>query len=177
MAAANQASSVRSYTVLLFGNFARMMGDLAAALGHERTIAGFPGVGGRIDDEAVSYVLFTQQPTIVGELGTSSGRAQAVADPLRGAGFPTNLEARVDEWLASHAALVVPVTASIVAAGGTAAEVVKRKDLLQVATDATRTLVRTQQRSSHLVIDRKRAASSPRDAQVVLRLLLVPSAP
>jgi 2-dehydropantoate 2-reductase len=46
MAAAQQIGSLPAGTVMLFGNFAGMTEELAATVGTQRTVAGFPGVGG-----------------------------------------------------------------------------------------------------------------------------------
>jgi len=154
MAAAAQAARSLADTVLLFGNFAGMLTDLGAVLGTERALAGFPGVGGRIEaDGLVTYVLIEQQPTVVGSLGASGETAEAVAVSLRKAGFRTNKERDVGGWLASHAALVVPMAAAIKAVGGRAELLAERRDLLELTVRATRAIYRSQRDHGQLAIN------------------------
>lgn len=151
-AAVQEAASVRADTVLLFGNFAGMTSELAATIGPDRVIAGFPGVGGRLDADVVVYVMIRQQQTVVGPLDTAGvERAQAIASLLRGAGFPVVLKSDVDGWLSSHAALVVPMAAAIRAAGGQASVLADRGDLLRLAVRATRAVYRDQRNRRRLV--------------------------
>jgi ketopantoate reductase len=139
---------------MLFGNFAGMTGELGDALHGHNVIAGFPGVGGRLEvDGAITYLLIKQQPTVVGPLGATAETAEAVADALQKAGFPTTKEPDMQGWLASHAALVVPMAAAIMAAGGQAAALAARKDLLRLAVRATTATYRAQRKRGRLVID------------------------
>jgi 2-dehydropantoate 2-reductase len=155
MAAAEQAARTLAANVLLFGNFAGMLTDLGAVIGTDRALAGFPGVGGKVEaDGLVTYVLIEQQPTVVGSIGAAGEKAQALAVSLRKAGFRTTNERDVDGWLASHAALVVPMAAAIKAAGGRADVLAERKDLLQLAVHATSAIYREQRNRAQLVINR-----------------------
>jgi 2-dehydropantoate 2-reductase len=154
MAAAQQVAHLRAGTVMLFGNFAGMTRDLAAMVGSQRTVAGFPGVGGRVDSDLVTYVLIKQQPTAVGGIarGGAAGVEQ-IATSLREAGIPVRVEDEMEAWLASHAALVVPIAAAITAAGGSASSLAGRKDLLQPAVRATRAIYQAQRRRGVLVVN------------------------
>lgn len=151
--AAGEVSLVAADAVMLFGNFAGLLKDLAAQAGMDRTIVGFPGVGGRLVDGSVEYVLVDQQPTMVGQIRESSRRAEDIAVCLRAAGFATRVEPDVEGWLGSHAALVVPLAAAIVAAAGSAAALSRRNDLLRAAARATRGIYLAQQRGGRLVIN------------------------
>ncbi len=153
-AAAEQAALVSATAVMLFGNYAGMVGALSAAAGRGRAVvAGFPGVGGRIDGGAVTYSLIAQQPTTVGAAdgGLVEG-PRSIARMLREAGFPTHVERDMEGWLASHAALVVPMAAAVTAAGGHADTLAGRPDLLRAAVRATRASYRAQRRRGRLVI-------------------------
>jgi 2-dehydropantoate 2-reductase len=149
-----QVSRASAATVLLFGNYAGMTAELAAAAGPERAVlAGFPGAGGRIDGGTVTYSLIARQPTVVGPAaGGSPEGPRAIAGILHGAGFPTRVQADMEGWLGSHAALVVPMAAAIRAAGGRAEALARRPDLLSAAVRATRASYRAQQRLGRLVI-------------------------
>jgi hypothetical protein len=99
---------------LFFGNFAGMVADLGATIGRDRALAGFPGVGGRIErDGSVTYVVIGQQPTVVGTIGGTIEAAQSAATTLVKPGFPTKLEPDINRWLGSHAALVAPMAAAV----------------------------------------------------------------
>lgn len=154
VATVEQAALVSTAAVMLFGNYAGMVAALAAAAGPDRTIVvGFPGVGGRIDGDGITYVLIEQQPTTVGPVaGCALDTPRAIAGMLREAGFPTHVERDMEGWLASHAALVVPMAAAIRAAGGQADALAGRPDLLRPAVAATRASYRAQQRRGRLVI-------------------------
>lgn len=94
---------------MLFGNTAGMTARLATLFGAGRVIPGFPGVVGGCEGDAVTYTISKQQPTVMGALsGGPAGPLGAVAEALRSAGFPTDVERDVEGWLASRAALVVP---------------------------------------------------------------------
>jgi 2-dehydropantoate 2-reductase len=151
MSAARQVGDIAAGTVLLFGNYAGMTAELAAACGRERTAAGFPGVGGRIDNGVLTYTLIAQQPTVVGTIGCSRVVALPLAASLRQAGFPTRVENDMEGWLGTHAALVVPMAAAIQAAGGQADALLRRPDLLRLAVRATRAIYWAQRRAGRLV--------------------------
>ena len=143
MLAANEAARSSAVAALFFGNFAGMVANLGASVGIDRALAGFPGVGGRIEpDGAVTYLSIGQQPTVVGTIGAPDGAAQATAVTLRAAGFPTTLEPDIDRWLGSHAALVAPMAAAVKAAGGRADVLANRHDLLRLAAHATKAIYR-----------------------------------
>jgi 2-dehydropantoate 2-reductase len=154
MAAAEQVAHLPAGTVMLFGNFAGMTGDLAATVGPQRTVVGFPGVGGRVDGDLVTYVLIKQQPTVVGGIAGGVGAGvEPIARCLRETGIPVRVEDEMDAWLASHAALVVPIAAAITAAGGSASSLARRKDLLQKAVRATQAIYQAQRRGGVLVVN------------------------
>lgn len=61
------------------------------AVGVERLLIGFPGVGGTLEDTIVKYVIVPRflQPTTLGEPdGRLTVRLQHVATEFRRAGFP-----------------------------------------------------------------------------------------
>jgi 2-dehydropantoate 2-reductase len=152
--AADQAARTTTGAVMLFGNFAGMTSDLGAAVGRDRAVAGFPGVGGRLEgDGVVTYLPIAQQPTVVSTIGAADEKAVAIALRLRQAGFRTKIEHDMVGWLASHAALVVPIAAAIRAAGGRADALASRKDLLRLAVRATSATYRAQRSDGRLVVN------------------------
>ncbi len=150
--AAVQGGRSNADAALFFGNFAGMIADLGESIGRDRALAGFPGVGGRIElDGSVTYVVIGQQPTVVGTIGGANEAALSTATTLRAAGLPTKLEPDIDRWLGSHAALVAPMAAAVKAAGGQADVLAERRDLLRMAAQATRAIYRHQRGRGELV--------------------------
>jgi 2-dehydropantoate 2-reductase len=154
MSAAEQVGRAGAGTVMLFGNYAGSTAELGAACGAQRVVAGFPGVGGRMDSDGLTYTLIDQQPTVVGAIRGPRESALEIAADLRRAGFPTRVEPDMDGWLGTHAALVVPMAAAIKAAGGQSDALAARGDLLRLAVTATRATYRAQRRQGRLVADR-----------------------
>ena len=103
--------------VLFFGNTANRQADLAATLG-ERALFGFPAAGGTRVGPVVTYVLISQQKTMLGEPdGTTSPRVQHLQGVLNEAGFPTVISANIEDWLMAHAAFVVPIAFALYRVG------------------------------------------------------------
>jgi 2-dehydropantoate 2-reductase len=94
---------------------------LIQAVGRERVLLGFAGAGGTREGHVVTTIMLSgeSQPTTIGELdGRTTPRLEAVTEALRGAGFPTAIEAHMDAWLKTHVALVSPIANAIYLAGG-----------------------------------------------------------
>ena len=175
--AAAQAGRSNAIDALFFGNFAGMIPELGASIGSYRALAGFPGVGGRMErDGSVTYVVIGQQPTVVGTIGGSDKAAQSTATTLLEAGFPTKLEPDINRWLGSHAALVAPMAAAVKAAGGRAEVLADRRDLLRMAGRATRAMYR-HERGLGACREREPAPAVPGHAGVVRRPVLVARTP
>ena len=103
--------------VLFFGNTANRQAELTAALG-ERAVFGFPAAGGTRDGPVVTYVLISQQKTMLGEPdGTTSPRVRHLQSVLDEAGFPTLISANIEDWLMAHAAFVVPIAFALYRVG------------------------------------------------------------
>jgi 2-dehydropantoate 2-reductase len=108
-------------SILFLVNNAAGPDDLVAALGRERVLLGFPGAGGAREGHVVRYSLVSgkAQKTTVGELdGQTAPRLRAIASALESAGFAVAIEPRMDAWLRTHAALIVPAALGILMAGG-----------------------------------------------------------
>ena len=103
--------------VLFFGNTANRQAELRSALG-DRAVFGFPAAGGTLKGPAVTYVLISQQKTMLGEPdGTSSPRVRHLQSVLNEAGFPTLISANIEDWLLAHAAFVVPIAFALYRVG------------------------------------------------------------
>jgi 2-dehydropantoate 2-reductase len=111
-------AAIPAPVVVTLSNLAGQAEAVAARIGVERTIYGFPGVGGTCLPDGVHYVEIAQQPTTIGRAG---GREASVADDLRRAGFAVTVVDDPLGWLATHAVFVVGVGAAILTAGGSAA--------------------------------------------------------
>jgi len=99
-------------------------------VGHDRTLFGFPGVGGyRRDDGAISYIEIPQQPTT---LGRQQGREDIAEAVFRSAGFAVSTTADIDGWLKTHAVFIAATCVSINSCGGDAVKLAA--DRARVAT-------------------------------------------
>lgn len=104
---------------------------LIQAVGRERVLLGFAGAGGTRDGHVITTIILSgeSQPTTIGELdGQTTPRLEAIAEALRGAGFPTAIEAHMDAWLKTHVALVSPIANAIYLAGGSNYRLAKTPD-------------------------------------------------
>jgi 2-dehydropantoate 2-reductase len=112
--------------VLFMHAWAAGVGPLGAVIGHERVLLGSPTGGGTMDGDVVRYrassFLTRRVPLQIGEPdGHDSPRLERVVRMFRTAGINTRVEPRMDAWLKTHAAMVVPLGQAAAAAGGPAA--------------------------------------------------------
>ena len=124
--------------VLFFGNTGNRQAELTATLG-ERAVFGFPAAGGTRDGSVVTYVLISQQKTMLGEPdGTTSPRVRHLQSVLNDAGFPTLISANIEDWLIAHAAFVVPIAFALYRAGVNPARLAADPASLRLMVLATR---------------------------------------
>jgi len=91
---------------------------IADIVGRDRTLFGFPGVGGyRREDGAIEYIEIPQQPTT---LGRQPGQDEVVGEVFESAGFAVATVADMDGWLKTHAVFIAAACASINSCGGDA---------------------------------------------------------
>jgi len=102
-------------TVVTLSNAAGEARAVTAALGRERTVLAFPGVGGTRTMDGVEYHEIPQQPTTVGH---ADGLEQPVTADLEAAGFQVVVTRDMPDWLATHAVFITGIGAAILAAGG-----------------------------------------------------------
>ena len=104
--------------VVMMQNNSLDLAHVSDIVGHDRTLFGFPGVGGyRRDDGAISYIEIPQQPT---SLGRQQGREDIAGAVFRSAGFAVSTTADIDGWLKTHAVFIAATCASINSCGGDA---------------------------------------------------------
>ena len=106
-----------SHMVMMQNNSLELasVGDI---VGRDRTLFGFPGVGGyRRDDGAIEYIEIPQQPTT---LGWQQGREEIVGEVFKSAGFAVATTADMDGWLKTHAVFIAAICGSINSCGGDA---------------------------------------------------------
>lgn len=117
------ALAANRYTasMLFMLNNAAGPGQIIAALGCQRVLAGFPGAGGTRAGNMIRATVLpgVLQPTCIGELdGSSTPHVRQIAHVLKAAGFPTVIRRNMDAWLKTHAALVSPIANAIYMADG-----------------------------------------------------------
>jgi 2-dehydropantoate 2-reductase len=104
--------------VVMMQNNSLDLAHVSDIVGHDRTLFGFPGVGGyRRDDGAISYIEIPQQPTT---LGRQQGREDIAEAVFRSAGFAVSTTADIDGWLKTHAVFIAATCASINSCDGDA---------------------------------------------------------
>ena len=104
--------------IVMMQNNSLELASVGDIVGRDRTLFGFPGVGGyRRDDGAIEYIEIPQQPTT---LGQQRGREKTVQTALASAGFPVTTTADMDGWLKTHAVFIAGVGAAISTCGGDA---------------------------------------------------------
>lgn len=109
--------------VLFLLNWAAGPDPLAAVIGAERVLLGFPTLGGTMDGEVVRYrpaSLVTRLISMpIGEPdGRTTPRLERIRRTFRSAGLGAKNEPRIDAWLKTHAAFEVPLGQAVHAAGG-----------------------------------------------------------
>ena len=111
-------AGLQARQVVMMQNNSLDLANVSDVVGRDRTLFGFPGVGGyRRDDGAIEYIEIPQQPTT---LGRQQGREDIAAAALRSAGFAVDTTADMDGWLKTHAVFIAAMCASINACGGDA---------------------------------------------------------
>ena len=135
------AASEGTPSVMFFGNNAAGPGALAAALGRDRVLLGFPGAAAIPHDGAIQYVITSrgEQPTTIGELdGKRSPRIEAIASAMEEAGFPAAVCANMDAWLKTHVAKILPTGAALFYAGGQVQQLAANPEAIRLMVRAMR---------------------------------------
>ncbi|MCU1513675.1 MAG: Ketopantoate reductase [Microbacteriaceae bacterium] len=109
--------------VLFMLNWAAGPDYMAAAIGGERVLLGFPTEGGTMDGQVVRYrtssVLARLVSMPIGEPdGRSTPRLERIVQSFRSAGINAKTEPRMDTWLKTHAAFELPLGRAVHTAGG-----------------------------------------------------------
>ena len=118
-----EAIAAATGDVLFMVNWAAGAEPLAAKIGHDRVLLGFPAEGGTMDGDVVRYRAPTPLTRLVampiGEPeGRSTPRLRALVQTFRSAGIGAKAEPRMDAWLKTHAAFEQPLGQAVHAAGG-----------------------------------------------------------
>jgi 2-dehydropantoate 2-reductase len=113
----------RGGDVVFLLNWAAGPEPLGAVIGPERVLLGFGVGGGTMDGDVVRYraddFLTRRVPMPIGEPdGRATSRLERIVQTFRTAGINAKAEPRIDAWLKTHAAFVVPLGQAVIAAGG-----------------------------------------------------------
>jgi 2-dehydropantoate 2-reductase len=104
----------RILRILFFVNHACGSEFLFDAVGRGRTVLGFPGAAGSIEEGIDRYVEIREQPTVI------ESRAEDLGEILRRAGFRVSRVRDMDSWLRRHAAFVTAISGALYEAGADA---------------------------------------------------------
>ncbi len=111
-------ANTRIPTVLFLLNNAFGAKEFPAAIGDNRVVLGFPGVGGQREGATITYYVLPQQPTTLGEVsGQLTPRLRGLADLITATGHTVALSSHMDAWLKTHAVFVTSLTAALAACG------------------------------------------------------------
>ena len=113
---------------------------LAAALGTERVLLGFPSLGGVMDGDVVRYrretLVNRLAPMSIGEPdGRITPRLEALVRTLKSSGIAAKAEPRMDAWLKTHVAFVAPLSNAVRAAGSPVALAADREAIRVMVRD------------------------------------------
>ena len=128
--------------ILFLGNNPSGAGELVKALGRNRVVLGFGGVGGIKRGNTIYYYhrpgrLFGR--TFLGELdGGITPRLLDLVQALSEARLPGRIVPNMDAWLKSHAALFSPLALAVYGAGGDNYRLARTPDGLLLAVRAVR---------------------------------------
>lgn len=127
--------------VMFFGNSAAGPDELMQGLGGRRVLLGFPGAAAIEQNDYLRYVILDskEQPTTIGEVdGSESKRIDQIAHALRTAGFPVSTCDRMDAWLKTHAAEIVPTAFALYMAGNDLDELRRSRETMTLMVQAIR---------------------------------------
>lgn len=108
-------ATISAPVVVTLVNLADQTGVVAAAIGADRVVLGFAGVGGTRTPDGVTYRQVEQQATTI---GAADGREKGVVADLRATGLNVGTVPDMPGWLATHAVFIAGVGAAILEAGG-----------------------------------------------------------
>jgi len=106
------ASHKATPNILFMVNNPSGYADWVDAVGIDRLVLGFAGVGGTLIGHVVRYVVLSRflQPTTFGEFdGSTSLRLKEIMHVFRSAGFPTAFTSNMDAWQKTHVAWISPL--------------------------------------------------------------------
>ncbi len=148
--------------VVFFVNHACGSQLLIDALGRGRTVLGFPGAAGSIEDGIDRYVEVAEQPTVI------EAAAPDIVTLFRGAGFRVKAVRDMDSWLRRHAVLVTAACGALYEVGGDAPRLASDRAVL-------RTFVRAV-REGWAALDRLGVAPPPLALRAIFRWVPLPLA-
>jgi len=116
------AGNQHTPNILFLMNNAAGPAEMIEALGYERVLLGFPGVGGVREGYTVRCVAGTQRrkpQTVFGEpCGLLTPRLDEIAAVLTEAGFRPVVSKNIDAWLKAHVAVVSPMANALYMCAG-----------------------------------------------------------
>lgn len=136
------AANHQTPNLLFLGNNPIGLTEIVNAVGRERVLLGFGGVGGMRHGFTIRYYARPGRiygRTYLGELdGSASSRLINIAIALTEARLNPELVPNMDAWLKSHAALISPLALAVYSAGGDTYRLARTPDSLLLAVRAVR---------------------------------------
>jgi 2-dehydropantoate 2-reductase len=128
-------------SVMFMVNNAAGPEEMLDALGRDRVLLGFPGAAGVAEGGVLRFLITSarEQPTTIGEVdGSRSSRIQAIAEALKGAGFPVAICPNMDAWLKTHVSEISPTANALYMSGGDPNRLARTRDAMLLMLRAIR---------------------------------------
>lgn len=126
-------------TMLFLLNNAFGVQQYTQAIGCDRVVVGFPGIGGAREGSTIRYYVLPQQPTTLSEVGEQiTPRLRALGALFTATGHPVEMTRHIDAWLKTHAVFVTCVAAAITQVGGDNARLAQDRQLVATMVQAIR---------------------------------------
>jgi len=136
------AANGHTPNVVFMGNNAAGPWAWVEALGRERVVLGFGGAGGVRRGPVIRCVAASGEKQAAVTLGEIGGRATPrlahIAAAFEGAGIPVRTSPKMDAWLKTHVALILPIALSIYLAGGDNYRLARTRDGIVLGIRAVR---------------------------------------
>ena len=148
-------SQNRSPSVVFMVNTASGYEDWVRALGARRVMLGFVFAGGRREGSLIRAIRGRGGSTPFGEIdGTTTRRLTRLVSILNRAGLRSKATAKMSDWLATHAAMVVPLAMLILRHNCDTYALARCREDLNLLVEATRETLDVLRSTGHRIVPR-----------------------
>jgi len=124
---------------VFLGNNGTGTEEYSKSISNNKIVLGFPGVGGKREDDVIVSVHRDKPPVTIGAVSAQSRqKVRRLAKILRIAKIKVDLSNNIDSWLKYHIALVSPIANGIYYDGGDNYTLAENNDVLKMIVKAIR---------------------------------------